>query len=160
MHCHDVGLLDQLADAREVLGHVETHFGNQRGRHRSRADFGNDQRVAVGIGGCGNGCAQNALCAAAVVDQDLLAELRAQCGLHDPRHQIGAAAGREGHDQPDRFVGISLGCRGMCRKRRGRPQAEGDDDGQACVATHVVFLVCYGCRHINIITTCHCGERL
>src|SRR5262245_57325603 len=51
----------------------------------------------------------NALRAAAVVDDDLLAERLLQRGLYGARDRIGAAAGREGDYEPDRALGIAVG---------------------------------------------------
>ena len=56
---------------------------------------------------------------AAVVHQDLLAQLLRELLRKRPRNDIGGAAGRKGHDQPKRVIGI-IGL----RQRKRAPQCE------------------------------------
>jgi hypothetical protein len=52
--------------------------------------------------------------AAAVLDHQLAAELAPERLGDQPRHDVDAAPGREGRDQPDRLAGVALrrGARG------------------------------------------------
>ena len=52
-----------------------------------------------------------------VVDDDLLAERFGELRRHDARHEVGAAAGRGGHDDAHGFDGILL--RWSWKARRG-----------------------------------------
>jgi hypothetical protein len=69
---------------------------------------------------------------AAVVDDHLRAELGAKPLRHAARHDVGGAAGREGHDHADRLIGPG-GESGRSRHREaGRQQRAAD---------------CPACRH-------------
>ena len=129
VHGHDVRLLDQLADADKIPGHVKAEFGHQCRCHGGGADFRDHHGITVGIGGGGDCRAERALGAAAVIEQNLLAEVGAQGRLHDPRHQVSATTGREWHDQADRFVGVGIalgghGRRCQCQARSSQRQAK------------------------------------
>jgi hypothetical protein len=53
--------------------------------------------------------AQNATRTAAIVDHHLLAQRLAEARRHQPREQISAAAGNEGHNQTNRSRRVSVG---------------------------------------------------
>ena len=106
MYRHNVRLLDQLRDGRKVALDTERHLVVHPRRHGGGADFRDDQRVTVRVGLGADGRAAGALRAAAVVDQQLLPQCVGDRRLQDARHQIGAAAGRKGHDQTYRFGGV------------------------------------------------------
>ena len=59
-------------------------------------------------------------------DDDRLAERRRHAFGDDSRHEIGVAAGRERHDQPDRLVGIG----GEGRARQQGRERRGGERGQ------------------------------
>jgi hypothetical protein len=80
-----------------------------------------------------------------VVDYDRLTELFRKLRRHVTRGDVGAAAGRERHDEPDRFRGISLrqdGTRG--RRCHGR-----DDCKKRLPFFHVLSGLCEP-RHCNV----------
>jgi hypothetical protein len=62
--------------------------------------------------------AERPACAAPVLDHERLAELRAELLRHDARDDVGGAAGRKRHHQPDRLGGIGLRQRAGCPERR------------------------------------------
>ena len=53
-----------------------------------------------------------------VVDDDLLAQFLRHAGAERAGDQVGAAAGRERHDQADRTFRIGGGCRGSHCERQ------------------------------------------
>ncbi len=94
----DVYLSDLLAIERQVRvdGRVDA----------VRADGGDAQGVAVRRAAGDEGAADRAAGAAAVLDHHRLADLLAQRFGEDAADHVRGAAGREGHDQADRAVGI------------------------------------------------------
>jgi hypothetical protein len=102
-HQRDLG---HARDRREVGHRVETQLAVQRLVDRVRAVGAVEQGVAVGRGLRHRLRADVAAGAAAVVDEHRLAE-----DLRQPRRDaagdgVGPAAGGEGHDEPDRLVGV------------------------------------------------------
>ena len=83
--------------------------GVEIGIDRDRAGGRHHQRVAVGRGAGRDPRADHAGRAAAIVDHHRLAELGRKLVGDDAPDHIDAAAGRERHDQRDRFGGIVLG---------------------------------------------------
>ena len=78
-----------------------------------RRGIGEAERVAVGGGVRDRFGAEIAAGAGAVLDHELLAEPLTKLLRHDAGDNVGAAAGRERHDQMDRPLGP------RCRLRRG-----------------------------------------
>ena len=68
-----------------------------------------EEGVAVGRGLGRGRCADSAAGAGAVFDQHALAQLGVELGRQRAGKGIGAAAGRERHDEGDRLVGPCLG---------------------------------------------------
>jgi len=67
---------------------------------------GEQERVAVGRSLGDDLACDHAARSGLVVDHHLLPELGRQPLGHQPRHHVGDAAGREGHDQSDRLLGV------------------------------------------------------
>ena len=112
-------------DRREILDRIVRQVSAQTHRHRVRARGGDADRVAVGRRLGDRVGADIAAGADPVVDHDLLAQPGPQPLRQDARDDVGAAAGRERHDQPDRPVrpGSVAGLRGggaRCQHRRQR----------------------------------------
>jgi electron transfer flavoprotein alpha subunit len=89
------------------------------------ADRANQQRVAVGIGLRDGVRADVAAGAAAVVDDEVVAERLREPVADVAREDVGRAAGREGHDHLDDAARVVVGGRG----RGGGGRAEG---GERC----------------------------
>ena len=103
-HQHE-GDAREARDRRQVAQRVVADGRVQVGRDRQRAGRGQHQRVAVGrrLGHLPHG--QRAAGAGAVLHHDLLPQLLGQAGSQQPRRGVGAAAGREGHDDAQGFGG-------------------------------------------------------
>ncbi len=95
------------------------------------------QRVAIGRALGHQVAADRAAGAAAVVDHHRLAEPARQGGRDDARHRVDRAAGRVGHDQPDRAAGPALGL-GWGLHRQRCEQQDGAGPGQAAPARDVI----------------------
>ena len=128
MHHQHHGVAREQGNRRKILERViaEHRTGVRRDDHRR---FGRrQQRVTVGIRLCDQRRADTAGRAGAVLDHERLAERRLQMRLQQPRHDIGAAAGGERHDDAHRPVGIG-GFRSArpaaVRWRRGRRARRG-----------------------------------
>jgi len=94
---------------REILDRVIGQVAFE-GRHRAMGAGGeHNQRVAVGRRLLGGHDADDAGRAAAVVDHDRPAVLRADPLGDDPRDAVIRSAGRVGHDDANRFSRIWLG---------------------------------------------------
>ena len=111
----------QDGNRREVLQRVVAHLLDQ-GRDQELRRGREEQRVAVGrrpgdeLGG------DRAACAWAVIDDELLAERRCQPLGNDACLDVDAAAGRVGHDDPDRPLRPRLGLGELGRERSGHCQ--------------------------------------
>ncbi len=80
-----------------------------------------DEGVAIRIGLGDDRFADGAAGAAAIFDDELLAEHLAEFGVNDARRGVGAAGRRIGHDDAHRPVGPSAVCaRAGAHERRGR----------------------------------------
>jgi hypothetical protein len=116
IHQHDQRRADRDRDRGEVDGELEADIGVERLVHRV-ARVGHEQGVAVGrrahgkLGGDVGGAAR------AVLDDEGLAEPLRQPLRHQPRGEIGGAAGRHGDEDTDRAGRIGLRVR---RPRQGR----------------------------------------
>jgi hypothetical protein len=102
MHSHDQGLPGKQRDGREVAGRIVGQPRKGRGVGRQRRDIPQQQRVAIGSRTRRGGRPRHAAGARPVLDDDRLAELRAQAARDRAAHHIGHAAGRKGHDERDR----------------------------------------------------------
>ena len=98
---------------------------------RHHAHVGEKQRVAVGRGLLGGLRRDVAAAAAAVVDDDRLLERVGDLRRHRPDHHVGAAAGRERHDQRDRARRIAVLGEREAGKRRQQRAAEDAASGSA-----------------------------
>ena len=114
---HHVGEQRDHADGSKGFFGVVGQLGVQRGVHRERGGV-KHQRVAVGRGLGDGGGADLAAGTGLVFHDHGLAQRLAQLGRHQPRHGVGAAAGRVGDDQRDRFAGP-----GAVRTGRGHKAA-------------------------------------
>ena len=150
----DLRLLRELHELRQRLGrqvvahgHDERHAHQARDvrqRHRivghlaqmrpggERADAGQRQGVAVGRRVRHRLDADDAAGAALVLDDDGLAELLRQRLHQEPRRQVDAAAGREGHDDLDRTAGKILCCGGT-RRREDRQRKRSNQQASTSV---------------------------
>jgi hypothetical protein len=125
------GRAAQHRDRREILDRIIGDGGEARG-HRMRAGIGEPQRMAVRLRARDLRGAEAATAADAVLDHELLAQALAELLRDQARHGVGAAPGRERHDEADRpfrpaHVG-GLRLRRACRnepRQRGRNQANG-----------------------------------
>ena len=118
MHQHDSALGGDQADRRKILARVIADIGIERRIDRKRAGAADHQRVAVGLGLRDLARRDGAAGAAAVLDDDLLAERLAHLVGDDARDGVVAAAGRIGHDQRDRAGRIVLRRSGAAGQRR------------------------------------------
>ena len=104
-HHHCDSLFDRVI--RHARKNIRIYHERQRA-HQQQVTFGGGTRehltadVARGVG--------------AIVDDDLLAEQFAHLRCDQPRDQIDAAAGREGHDDTQRLGRKSIG---LCRSAPG-----------------------------------------
>ena len=105
-----------------------------------RAAGSEQQRVAVGRRLRHGGCAEHAARAAAIFDDDRLAELFAQPRRDDAGGHIDAAAGDERHDDLHRLIGIVLrsrqaerrGCRAAKCSGQENKSTSGEDSSSSC----------------------------
>jgi len=104
-HEQHVRGIDELADRHEILERIIGQIAVERGIDRDRGR-GEQERVAVGRGARRDRHAGIAAAAAAVVDDDGLAEGFLERHRDDARDDIGRPARRERHDQGDRPFGI------------------------------------------------------
>ncbi|MCY1230109.1 hypothetical protein D9M68_754860 [compost metagenome] len=100
---------------------------------------GDAQRVAVRRGLGQEGGADAAAGAAAVVDHHGLAELLAELVGNDARHDIGGAAGGEGHDQRDRLGRVARLGGGAERQAGGEGGRGGGQDAEEVATLHEGF---------------------
>src|SRR6266481_950816 len=97
-------LAAEHAHRREVLDRIVGQICTETRRDRVRARCGNADRVAVRWRLGERVRANIAAGAGTVLDHDLLAEFLAELLPYDARNDVGAGAGREGHDQTDRTL--------------------------------------------------------
>ncbi len=126
-HDEDVGHVRDVDDGCEILDRVEAQLRVEMDVDRVRADRTHQQVVAVGLHARRELGADVAAGAAAVVDDDRLAQLlRDRLGDH-ARGGVDAAARRPGHHQLDRLVRVAAGARLGIRRggdgEQGRHQA-------------------------------------
>ncbi len=135
-HHRDVG------DGREVALGVVADPRQHGGVDRHRPDGAGDEGVAV-VGACRRLHRRRAGAAAAVLHDDGVRPAPAQLLGDEARDDVGALAGREGHDQPHRPLGPGGGRLGQ--RRRGeeaeRQRAQGAAAGED---VHGCFLRCLG----------------
>ncbi len=118
MHHDQVRGRGDDADRVEVLARIVAEVLHEAGRRPDRRAGHHQQRVAVGRGLRDRAGRDRAAGAAAVVDDDLLAEDFAHLVGDAARRGAGAAAGRERNHQGDRPRGIALrGRRPGCSKQ-------------------------------------------
>ena len=111
-----------MIDAVEILDRIERQLAVEP-RHVGQAAVRQQQRVAVGRRFRDRVHADDAAGAAAVVDHDGLAEARGQRRAQHARDGADRAAGRERHDQADRFRRIVVGAgRRRAREQRAEQQ--------------------------------------
>ena len=107
---------------REALDRIPRHFADQR-IGSDRAGSCHEERVAIGSSARDRFVPERARSPADIVDNDGLLESLAKLRPEDARDRVGAAARREGNDQPDAARWIVL-----CGKRRGsNPDPSGDE---------------------------------
>ena len=109
----------------------------ERGVHRVGGDRTHQQGVAIGRGFGHQFGANHAATAAAVVHHHLLAQQLGQFVGEQPRHGIGAAAGREWHHEADRP--------GWVRLRQTTGAYDSQCNRQGCCAT------AHGCSPQSVI---------
>ena len=126
MHDNRRGRVADQPDRCEILAGIETGIGIDPRRDGEGAGITEHQRVAVRRGPGDLRGRNRAPGAAAVVDDELPAELFAELVGHDPRDDAGGAAGRERIDQRDWPGGISLlsGCTRDQQAQRHRKDEE------------------------------------
>ena len=126
MHDHDHGRAAEIGDVGEVAQPVVAGLGIEDRRDDVGGDAGDDESVAVGLGRRARLRAHDAARAAAVFDEELLAEGGGEMVGDDPAERVGGAAGGERRDDLDRPV------RPVLRLRRGAGEAGecrgGEDD--------------------------------
>src|SRR5712691_9007506 len=110
------------ADRREVLARIVADIAIEARPDRQRAGISQQDGGAVGRAFRHRASSDRAAGAAAVVDDDRLAERLAHLVRDDPPDDGGAAAGRERDNERDRPVRIVL--RGRGRRRHAGPGGE------------------------------------
>jgi len=133
-HQH-IRLAADHADGREILDRVVGEGAAERRRNRLRARRGDADSGAVGRRLRHRLDADIAAGAGAVFDHDLCAEGRRELLRDDARNDVGAAAGRERHDQADR----SLRPRAVCGLRGGGGRKRGARNQERDKADHAVL---------------------
>ena len=93
-------------DRDEILQRIVAELRLHERIDGERSVRAGEQRVAVGRGFRRHVGAEAAARAGAVLDHDRLAEHLLHVLAGDARDEVGVAARRERHDQPDRLVGI------------------------------------------------------
>ena len=115
-----IGAGGDNADGYEILHRVERLLVEPG---VDRVGDGNDQkRISVGRRFCRKVGADDTAGAAAVIDEDLLAQSLAELIGDDAPDHVVAAAGRERDDHADRAARIVV--RGQCRRREGRQREQ------------------------------------
>ncbi|KAG0765768.1 hypothetical protein G6F22_017960 [Rhizopus arrhizus] len=111
----------ELGDAADVgeLGRVVRQLGVQRRVERQRAGVRRADHVAGGFGLRNGGGADDGGGAGAVLDHDGLAQGLFQAAGNRAGDDVGAAAGRVGHDPADGLRGPGLGGSGGGGQRQG-----------------------------------------
>jgi hypothetical protein len=104
----------------KIAHRIERQLAVETG-HGGKAAVGEQQRVAVRARARGRLHADDAAGAAAIVDDDSLAEIRRQCLAEHARHRIHRPARRKRHDETDGAVGV--GGAGWPRQQRGAGEA-------------------------------------
>ena len=119
--------LRQPADRRKIGEGIVRQLLVEADIDRERAGGAQPDDIAVGRRLGDRIDPDGAAGARPVVDHDRLAETLLEMRLQGARQDVGAAAGREGHDQADRLGGIRLGRRRNTREggEAGR-QRDGD----------------------------------
>jgi hypothetical protein len=103
-------------DGDEIFERIVVELGLHERIDGQRAVRSGEQRVAVRRCGRDRSSAETAARAGARFNDDRLAERCRHALGDDPRHEVGVAARRERHDQPDRLVRI--GGEGLARQHR------------------------------------------
>jgi len=108
MHEHDNRRAAEIGNMRKAADGIEAGIGIRRRRNHVRADAGDAEGVAVGLGSRECSRSNQTAAAAAVFDEELLVEFFTELVRDNARQRIGAAARRERRDDFDRFRGPSL----------------------------------------------------
>ena len=140
MHNQHVGHARYPCHGRETFYRVIGQVGVEGRIDRQRADVTHQQGVAVGRRSRGLVGTHAATSTGDVVNDDRLAPGFGQLLANGPGEDVGAAAGREGHDDAYRFsrIGALRGCLCLCRGQyggAGRNQQSGD----TCFEVHSSF---------------------
>ena len=129
------------ADRLEVLARIEPDVVVERRADAERAGVDQRDHAAVGRTLGDHPHADGAARAAAVVDDDRLAERFAELVGKDARDDVGAAARRERHDHGDRARGAGLCLRRGAAEKRGACTQQRQGDFQ-----HRRFLPVFACH--------------
>ena len=126
----------------KVLRGIDGHLAIERGGHGASRLAAHHQGVTVRIGFRQIlGCDQPAG-AGAVLDHNRLAENFGHLLRDDARRHVGAAAGREADEHPDRVVGITgvLRVSGASRKAQRQRECQAKNDTQRSRCLHKQIL--------------------
>src|SRR5580693_3174447 len=134
---HDQRRALDAGDRRDVARKTEIEIGVERGVDRARG-AGEQQRVAVGGRMRHHGGADVGAGAAAILDDDLLADPLRYCLRHEARNNVESAAGRNRYDQMHRPRRIGLGA-GDIRQDRQRSGTGRKMQETTAGQLHVVF---------------------
>ncbi|MNV47178.1 hypothetical protein D3C71_1390370 [compost metagenome] len=119
------------ADVLEATQRVVGQRRFQRRQHRVRGAARQQQGVAVGLCARHRVGADHRGRAGAVLDNDGLAQAARQLVGQEPRHRICGAAGREGHNDLDRLLGVGgvglarIGGDGKVERHHGGTKSSG-----------------------------------
>ena len=116
MHDEHAGGGRDLHDGREILHRIERHVFVKTGIHRPGADCRDHNRIAVRRRFGGEFESDVAVGAAAIVDDELLAEPLAEFFAQHAALDVGRAAGDERHDETHGLARVLLR-RGAGRQR-------------------------------------------
>ncbi len=150
VHGHDVGGVGEIGDRLEVLDRIVGQvIGAAGGVHGHRGHGGDGQRVAVGVGARGFGCADGAASAALVFHNHGLAQFLAHALRHQARDDVGRAARRERNNHADRLARVLVGSvSGGGAEGAGSAGGQGEGHGQGadfihrCVSSNMRARVC------------------
>ena len=130
-----VGLIASVGAPRQAVTGTKSLSGskpnslNRNGLMVMHAAEGDEQRVAVRLRARDELCGEVAGAAGLVLDNDRLSPHRVQLLRHQPRDDVGAAAGGSGNHKANGAIGISSlrrGVTGIDRQQRDQRRAQTD----------------------------------